>query len=157
MRSLLKIAVLSVVLVLTSFAAAQNKPLSGDQKQVVDTVKAIFAAATTDDLPKFHAVTTPGFYLFDSGARFDGDAIMKLIKAQHDAGKVYEWNVTDPDVHVLGNVAWIAYVNRGSVADASGRQPMEWLESAFLQKQQGAWKIVFMHSDRAAKSAANPK
>jgi hypothetical protein len=122
---------------------------------VVHTVKAIFAAATKDDLTQFHSVTASGFYIFDNGVRFDGDAIMQLIKAQHDSGKVYEWNVTDPDVHVIGNVSWIAYINRGSITDASGRQPMEWLESAFLQKQNGVWKIVFMHSDRAKQPSEN--
>lgn len=157
MRSLLKIAVISCGLFLTNVLVAQVKPLSADQQQVVDTVKAVFAAATKDDLAKFHAVTAPGFYLFDGGTRFDGDAIMKLAKSLHDSGKQYEWNVTDPDVHVIGNVAWMAYTNRGSVTDASGRQPMEWLESAFLQKQDGAWKIVFMQSERAAQPPANPK
>jgi hypothetical protein len=26
--------------------------------------------------------------------------------------------------------------------------PQQWLESAFLQKEEGTWKIVFMHSTR---------
>jgi ketosteroid isomerase-like protein len=73
---------------------------------------------------------------------------MALIKAQHAAGKRYEWNVTEPDVHVSGNTAWIAYVNKGSITDASGTTSQKWLESAFLQKQAGIWKIVFMHSTR---------
>jgi hypothetical protein len=68
----------------------------------VDTVKAIFAAATADDLARFHSVTAPTFYIFDNGARFDGDAIMNLIKQQHAAGKIYDWNVTEPDVHIIG-------------------------------------------------------
>ena len=71
---------------------------------------------------------------------------MALIKAQHRAGKRYEWNVTEPDVHVHGNTAWIAYVNRGSITDSSGTIDRQWLESAFLEKQAGTWKIVFMHS-----------
>jgi ketosteroid isomerase-like protein len=73
---------------------------------------------------------------------------MAFIKAQHAAGKHYEWNVTEPDVHINGNTAWIAYVNQGSITDASGTQNLKWLESAFLQKQAGAWKIVFLHSTR---------
>jgi hypothetical protein len=28
---------------------------------------------------------------------------MDLIKAQHVAGKRYEWNVTEPDIHISGN------------------------------------------------------
>ena len=63
---------------------------------------------------------------------------MALIKAQHVAGKRYEWNVTEPHVHIRGNTAWIAYVNKGSISDASGTVNQNWLESAFLQKQAGA-------------------
>jgi len=73
---------------------------------------------------------------------------MALIKAQHAAGKRYEWKVTEPDVHISGKTAWIAYVNRGSIRDASGTVNQTWLESAFLEKQAGTWKIVFMHSTR---------
>jgi ketosteroid isomerase-like protein len=59
-----------------------------------------------------------------------------------------EWNVTEPDVHISGNTAWIAYVNKGSIDDASHTVNQNWPESAFLQKEAGTWKIVFMHSTR---------
>jgi hypothetical protein len=131
-----------------STASAQQKSLTSDQKQVVDTVSTIFTAARADDVAKFDSVIAPGFYIFDVGARFNGDTIMALIKAQHAAGKRYEWNVTEPDVHISGNTAWIAYVDKGSITDASGTVNQNWLESAFLEKQAGTWKIVFMHSTR---------
>jgi hypothetical protein len=127
---------------------AQQKSLTSDQKQVVDTVRTIFSAARADDVAKFDSVIAPGFYIFDVGARFNGDTIMASIKALHAAGKRYEWNVTEPDVHITGNTAWIAYVNKGSISDASGTVNQNWLESAFLEKQAGTWKIVFMHSTR---------
>jgi ketosteroid isomerase-like protein len=133
---------------IVSTARAQQKSLTPDQQQVVDTVSTVFTAARADDLAKFDSVIAPGFYIFDGGARFNGDSIMALIKAQHAAGKRYEWNVTEPDVHISGDTAWIAYVNKGSIADASGTVNQKWLESAFLEKQAGGWKIVFLHSTR---------
>ncbi len=137
---------------------AQEKPLSAEQIQVVDAVKTIYVAAAADDLAKFHSVIAPGFYIFDGGARFDGDTIMKLMKQMHEAGNRYEWHVTEPDVHVYGNHAWIAYVNRGNITDAPGKkQDQQWLESAFLEKQGGRWTIQFMHSTRVApKRAPSP-
>jgi ketosteroid isomerase-like protein len=129
---------------------AQQKPLTADQQQVVDTVKSIFAAAKADDLGKFDSIVEPGFYMFDLGERFDGDAIMKLIREDHAQGIQYEWNVTVPDVHVSGNTAWIAYLNRGSITDRKGGvTAMTWTESAFLEKRDGSWKIAFFHSTRA--------
>ncbi|SRR5258707_15175707 len=129
-------------------ARAQQKPLPANQRQIADTVGTIFTAARSDDVAKFDSVIASDFYIFDGGARFNGDAIMAFIKAQHAAGKHYEWNVTEPDVHISGDTAWIAYVNKGSITDASGTVNQQWLESAFLEKQEGVWKIVFMHSTR---------
>jgi len=43
---------------------------------------------------------------------------MTHIKTLLAAGKRYEWSVTEPDVHISGNTAWIAYVNKGSITDA---------------------------------------
>jgi len=127
-------------------ARVQQKPLPAEQRQIADTVSTVFAAARTDDVAKFDSVIASDFYIFDGGARFNGDAIMTVIKAQHAAGKRYEWNVTEPDVHISGDTAWIAYVNKGSISDGSGTVNQNWLESAFLEKQAGTRKIVFMHS-----------
>jgi ketosteroid isomerase-like protein len=158
MASQLHAGLIAVTLVLALSAnpitaRAQQKPLTADQVRIVDTVNTIFAAALRDDVAKFDSVIAPGFYIYDVGARFNGDSIMALIKAQHIAGKRYKWKVTEPDVHISGKTAWIAYVNRGSITDASGTANQTWLESAFLEKQAGAWKIVFMHSTRVPVAA----
>jgi hypothetical protein len=93
---------------------AQQKLVTADQAQIVNTVSTIFTAALTDDVAKFNSVIASDFYICDGGVRFNGDAIMALIKAQNAAGKRYEWNVTEPDVHINGITAWIAYVNQGT-------------------------------------------
>ena len=148
-RIALAIVVFAVVCTVSvSIAEAQQKPLTADQRQIIDTVSTIFAAARKDDVAKFDSVIASDFYIFDGGARFNGDTVMAFIKAQHAAGKRYEWNVTEPEVHIHGNTAWIAYVNKGSISDASGTVNQNWLESAFLEKRAGIWKIVFMHSTR---------
>jgi ketosteroid isomerase-like protein len=145
-------ATIAIALMLSasiSTARAQQKHLTAEQTQIADTVSTIFIAARADDVAKFDSVIASDFYIFDGGARFNGNSIMSFIKAQHVAGKRYEWNVTEPDVHISGNTAWIAYINKGSITDASGTTVNQnWLESAFLQKQAGVWKIVFMHSTR---------
>jgi ketosteroid isomerase-like protein len=130
-------------------AADQSGPSAADQVQVTEAVRSFFAAAATDDLAKFRAVTTPDFYAFDAGGRFTSDALMDLIKGAHAAGKVYVWTVNEPEVRISGDIAWITYVNRGSIKDASGTKEVTWLESAVLQKEKGTWRIRFFHSTRA--------
>ena len=108
----------------------------------------MYAALTADDRDKFRAVTAPGFYAFDLGKRFSGDALMDLIKTAHGAGKVYVWTVSEPEVRVSGDIAWITYINRGSVKDTSGTKDVTWLESAVLRKDKDVWRIHFFHSTR---------
>jgi ketosteroid isomerase-like protein len=133
------------------FTATEQMPspaADSEQAQVIEVMRAFYVAATNDDLAKFHTVVTDDFYSYDGGKRFSGDELMELIKAAHAAGKVYVWNVTKPEVHVHGDAAWITYVNEGSVTDTSGTKNVTWLESAFLRREKGSWRIAFFHSTR---------
>lgn len=152
-RSRLRLAVFSfaAVVVLCGNLRAQTPPCTttvADEAKVVDVMLQMYVAATNDDLALFHRVVATDFYAFDGGKRFSGDSLMSLIKGAHDAGKRYVWTVTEPEVHLLCNDAWITYTNRGSLQDETGTKNLMWLESAFLHKEAGVWKIRFFHSTR---------
>lgn len=140
-------ASLFLALAFAAGATCADTPVS-DEDQVVEALRTLYAAATNDDLALFHSVAAPEFYAYDVGKRFDGDALMELIKSLHAAGNIYVWQVTEPEIRVHGDTALITYVNRGSVQDASGRKEVTWLESAFLRKGAGRWRIHFLHSTR---------
>jgi hypothetical protein len=133
-----------------SAAGAKCAPVQTAPMQVADTMSQLLSSMRTEDLDGFEAVTTADFYAYDGGQRFTGRALFELIKQGHAAGKKWQWSVTEPSVHVSCNLAWISYVNRGSVEDASGRQTLAWLESAVLEFDSGQWRIHFVHSTRAA-------
>jgi hypothetical protein len=126
----------------------QCAPAVNAQKEVVGVTTKIFVAARADDLPALVAITTPDFYAYDGGKRFTAQTLMELIKKLHAAGKHYEWNVTDPEVHIACNFAWVTYVNQGSIEDAAGHQDMTWLESVILEYANGQWRARFFHSTR---------
>ena len=150
-RTLLIATIALLTSTISSAAAEPTDQTSSDKSQVTETVRSMFAALAANDAEKFRATITSDFYAFDVGKRFTGDALLELIKAAQAAGNVYVWTVNEPDVHISGDIAWIAYVNRGSIKDRSGTEDITWLESAFLQKEKGAWRIRFLHSTRAAK------
>ena len=154
-RPLFVATTLLLISTIGSDAAEQADPAAADKAQVTEAVRSMFAALAANDADKFRAVIAPDFYAFDVGKRFTGDSLLELIKTAHAAGKVYVWTVNEADVHISGDIAWIAYVNRGSIKDASGTENVTWLESAVLQKDKGAWHIRFLHSTRAMKEAGN--
>ena len=129
-------------------AASSCAPATG-QKDIVATIKEMFAALRTDDQQRFQQIIAPSFYAYDGGARLTGPALAELIKNGHASGKRWEWSVAEPDAHVACNLAWIAYVDKGSVEDANGRVPLTWLESAVLEYSGARWRILFLHSTRA--------
>jgi len=162
-RKLARIAPLAILLSAASFsAAAANSPgdasactaTEEDQTQIIETMRTMYAAATVDDLARFHTVAAPDFYAFDGGTRYDGDALMSMVKSYHEKGVVFVWTVADPHVEATCELAWITYANRGSIATPASAQnkpatqQVTWLESAILQKQSGAWRIRFFHSTR---------
>lgn len=125
-------------------------------EEVADTLRAMYAAAQKDDLEAFHALVTPGFYAFDNGSRFEGDALMRMVIQYHRSGFKAVWAVTKPDVHISGDHAWITYINVGSLQMSADAPvvPTEWLESAELEWQGGRWKIAFFHSTRVPSETA---
>jgi len=135
-----------------SFAQSTNCVTQpSDNTAVVDTVRTMYAAATVDDMTRLRAVFAPGAYLYDGGIRYYSvDALMQVIHDYRGKGAKFVWNVTQPDVHVHCNVAWVAFVNDGSITvpGAASPTPQKWLESANLEKQDRVWKIVFFQSTR---------
>ena len=128
--------------------AAQASPATADEEAVAQTLRLMYVALTKEDAAQLRAVTTPDFYAFDGGEKMTGDELMALIKSLHAAGKTFVWTVPEPKVRIDHGVAWITYLNRGSVQDAAGKKDVSWLESAVLMKDGGTWRIQFFHSTR---------
>ena len=120
-----------------------------EQEKTIEAVRQMFIALANDDIAQFRAVTAPDFYAFDVGKRFTGDELMQLVKEAHAAGTIFVWEVTEPQAHVDRQMAWMTWVNRGSIENAAGKKTLTWLESAVLHKSDGAWRIHFLHSTRA--------
>jgi hypothetical protein len=140
-------ACLLLLFAVRSAAAAPVSP-SPDEAQVIAAMETMYVALTKDDMALFEKVAAPTFYAFDAGKRFTGTALMELIKDLHAAGNVYVWQVTEPEVQLSGDTALITFNNRGSVTTDAGTRPASWLESAYLRKDGGTWRIHFFHSTR---------
>ena len=143
---------IATALLLTSTIGAtasdQSTASANDKVQVTEAVRSMFAALSAEDILKLRTVIAPDFYAFEAGGRITGDALIDLIKKAHAAGKVYVWTVNEPEVHIDGSTAWVTYINRGSIKDASETKNVSWLESAVLRKEKDNWRIQFFHSTR---------
>lgn len=116
---------------------------------VAETMRDMYRALSDGDAARLSTILADDFDCFDVGRRFDGPGFARLIADAQKAGKRFVWTVQDEFVHVEGNWAWIKYINRGSVGDATGVTPVTWLESAVLRRKGDHWQITFFHSSRA--------
>lgn len=141
--------ILPAALALALLAPAAQAQTCGPRAGIAETVRAYYAALAAGDAPAAKALTTPGFYAYDIGKRFDAAGLSEAIRAAHASGVKLEWNLGEIDVHPACDQAWAAWHNKGSVGDAAGTRPMTWLESAVLTWQGGRWRLAFLHSTRA--------
>jgi len=118
------------------------------QDSVLGVANEFITALRTDDLDRFRRVTDAGFYAFDAGRKFSGTELAIFVKDAHAQGMRFSWSITDPVVHVNRDIAWLTYVNQGSVETQAGNQPVTWLESMVLEYRHSHWHIRFLHSTR---------
>ena len=120
-----------------------------DLDPIAETLREMYAAATIDDFEALKRIFDDGFYAYDLGKRFDRMELPQLIKDAHAGGAEIVWTVDEADSHVVGDWAWTAYANRGSISDGKTVTPVTWLESAVLRHDGARWRIRFFHSTRA--------
>ena len=143
--------IVALALVSSTLHAQTCHTTDADKTAVADAIRTLYAAATVDDMARMRSVVSPTFYIFDNGHRYNNiEDLMKMVNTFQDQGAKFVWNVTNPDVTIDCNTAWITYVNNGSIQmpGSADPTPTPWLESAMLEKQDGTWKIVFFHSTR---------
>lgn len=146
--------VLATTLALTGYAHARqpNCPAPVNARAEIDrTIHDFFDALRKDDEASFKRLTTGSFYSFDVGKRYEGTELVDVVRNAHAQGVQINWSIGPIDTKLSCDVAWSAWENVGSAGIPPDLQPVRWLESAVIVRENGSWKIDFFHSQRAAK------
>jgi hypothetical protein len=132
-------------------------PVLTAERDVLGIIQQMYGAFRTDDSAAFQRIATADFYAYDNGARFTGQSLLDLLRKAHANGTRFEWSITKPEVHVACTLAWVTYVNEGSIDNATGHRKMTWLESAVLEYGEARqWRVRFLHSTRAPADSTAP-
>jgi hypothetical protein len=142
------VALLVACFGLTAAASAQECAPPGGEKTVGILLQTLFDSMGSEDAKGWNQVIGPGFYAFDANQRLEGNALFELVRSAHKAGVKILWHLDEIDVHVDCATAWFSLMNKGSVGDTTGMQPMTWQESGVFYYTQGQWKLHFFHSNR---------
>ena len=73
--------------------------------EIEQTVHAFYDALRADDPAAFRRVTTFRFYAFDGGQRYDGTALVDLVRDAHAKGVQLNWSVGPLDTQRRCDIA----------------------------------------------------
>lgn len=116
------------------------------------TIQNMFDALSTGHYDKYKEFVSTDFYLFDMGEKLTGEQFAILIE-KTSSNIQRRWEIRDVKVNISGNLAWVTYLNHGTVK-RQGKTPeiveVEWLESAVLELRKSRWVLLFLHSTKVA-------
>lgn len=126
---------------------------------IAQAIQAWYASEWNNDLAEWNAHLTQDFYTFDEGFRRSGDDLFRIVgpQSQRTRQRVPDISVTtdprDLRVQVSCNAA-LATDTLYAVADSQQQHKHReniYLESYWLKKQDGSWRIAFQQTTRISK------
>jgi hypothetical protein len=117
---------------------------------MIATIERAFAAIADDDPVRLADIFGEDFHAFENGVPMTGQELLDRMSRYYKEGRRYRWSVTSPQIELNGNLGVVIYVNRGSITEAPGADPipMSWLERVVLRRQGSGWRLAFLHSTR---------
>jgi ketosteroid isomerase-like protein len=136
-----------------AFAAGRARRgirMSSDAQDLIATIERAFVAIGEDDPMLRRQIFSEDFHAFENGRRMTGPEVFELMSRYRAQGRRYEWSVNSPQIEVQGDLGVVIYVNRGSITESAGADPlpMSWLETAVFRRQDSSWRLAFLHSTR---------
>jgi hypothetical protein len=117
-----------------------------EQSLVNNTLKALFEALSDLSFEQVKKNTTADFMVLENGEIWNLDTMASKINQLKPLKPVRINAIKFLRTEIHNNTAWVAYENRADITINGQKTIKEWLESAFLVKQVGEWKVSMLHS-----------
>ena len=112
-------------------------------------ITAFFGSLSDCDADRLRRHAAPDFVAFDMGERMTLEELRLVVDQARRDGRTYHWQITDPQVHIIGDHAWATWRNVGEVASDTQIEHRVWLESGILRRDELGWRMIFLHSSPA--------
>jgi ketosteroid isomerase-like protein len=122
--------------------SAQQDPKHGVEKALTD----YFNALAVQDLSTLKRYSTDEILILENGATWNMDTIVNRVALAKGLVLKRTNHIRFLRTEVHGDQGFVAYDNRAEIMMADRTVNRHWLESANLVKQDGVWKIWFLHS-----------
>ena len=115
---------------------------------VQQAIRNSYAAYSGFDEQKYRGTTTEDYLLLEHGELIDRDGdVASMAKPGIGFRRTDEFDFRS--VKVDGTFAYAVYILTSEIFDdIKGSRHREWLESAILRRDKGAWRLALLHSTR---------
>ena len=139
----LKRCVIFIVLLLpvcVAFVAVQE-----NNKAVHAPIIQVFDGLAENNVSKVLEHCTADVTILENGVIWNVDSIRKnMASMPKDLKRINTFEFID--TRITTDAAWVSYKNQADFTINGKKRMVRWLESAFLIKDQGRWKIQLLHS-----------
>ena len=140
-------ALFTAAVALSALACGSPLPEAIDSPEEAETaVLGFFGAIEAMDLDAVRAAVTPDFEIIEDTLVFDTEGFIGLLEPFVDAGPRISYEFSEFRTEVSGSTAWTRYRNHALMLMNEETTRFEWVESAVLQKVDGAWLVDRLHS-----------
>ena len=112
---------------------------------VFQPVVDVFAGLSAFDYDRMRNAVTDDFLLLEHGEVWDMEVLISKVPPSDMVRRNFFSEISR---HASGDMVLINYWNRAEFTVGKKASSLVWLESVVLQKLDGAWKMLQMHSTR---------
>jgi ketosteroid isomerase-like protein len=142
--------------ILTIFAFVLAFSSQGQNNRPEDVIIDMFDAMAALDLEKMKTYWTKDMILIENREVWNMDTLIhKLEPRKRDRTFQRVNRIEFLDSKVAGDMAYLYYNNQATIRSKGTLIRIKWIENAVLYKENGGWKIHFMHSTMVDRSPRN--
>jgi hypothetical protein len=139
-----------IILILLSGGCSQKECKKADPKEIDQIIVDYFKAISDNEFDKLYKLSTSDFILYENGVIWNNDSLIQAVKKRlsltPDSKTTYRFENFNTKVDC--NSARTDYLNIGKRELRDTTFTIRWLESATFVKEDGKWKLEFLHSTR---------
>lgn len=136
-----------LILPISVFCSLQAIPQSASYRNVQQAIIQMLDGVSNRDMLKVRRNTTPDCLILEDGHLYTLDSVAKHLAHAKKAASYHRSNhLFFATTRVEGNAAWVAFTDIATVTMNGKSTTDNFLESAYLTRVNGAWKVQMIHS-----------
>jgi hypothetical protein len=137
---------LPLIIVMITLLSCHSDPDDQARKdELKNVLTTYYDAMAKKDLQKMNTLTTSNFIMYDEGAIYNNESAVRSVEQLPPFTVTFTFDSVNALVDKINASAY--YIRRADFTmNDTMHMPLKFLESATFRKEDGKWKLRFLHS-----------